>query len=129
MDKTDQDELSNSRIIDVEKIPDGEARDKDAKAAGGEGKQLGSFEQLMWWVIALFAGVWIFLPEPTDAVPILGWLDEFTAMGILVMSLNRLGIKIPLLDRIFNKRFADNKGDDNKPTEKDVTPTPPAPRS
>jgi len=68
-------------------------------------------KKLFWIATALFSGLYIFIPEPTDIVPILGWLDEATAFTILMYALNKLGIKIP---NIF-------KSKDKKPADKIIT--------
>ncbi|MBW7859389.1 MAG: hypothetical protein H3C43_14115, partial [Leptonema sp. (in: Bacteria)] len=34
------------------------------------------WQRWMWILIAIVSFVYIFIPEPTDAIPILGWLDE-----------------------------------------------------
>lgn len=55
-------------------------------------------------VLAIISGVYIFIPEFTDAFPFLGWLDEGIALIILTYSLNKLGIRIPLLNRILSSK-------------------------
>ena len=77
----------------------------------------------MWWIIAGFSAFWIFLPEPTDAVPVIGWLDEGVAFFVLMQALEKLGIHIPILHRFagfFTRKSTDSAADDRK--EKDVTP-------
>ncbi|MGB1247297.1 MAG: hypothetical protein ACPG4Z_00320 [Chitinophagales bacterium] len=58
-------------------------------------------KKLLWTVTALFTGIYIFIPEFTDVVPIIGWLDEATAFTILLYALNQLGID---LGRFFGKK-------------------------
>lgn len=52
-------------------------------------------KKLFWISIATFSGIYIFIPEPTDLIPILGWLDEATALSILIYALKNLGVTIP----------------------------------
>lgn len=54
-----------------------------------------TMKKLFWIATALFSGLYMFIPEPTDIVPILGWLDEATAFGILMYALKQLGVSIP----------------------------------
>jgi len=49
-------------------------------------------------------GIYVFIPEFTDVFPIIGWIDEGIAILILTYALNRLGIKIPFLEHILNKK-------------------------
>ena len=52
-------------------------------------------KKLFWISIAAFSGIYIFIPEPTDLIPILGWLDEATALTILIYALKQLGVNVP----------------------------------
>lgn len=52
-------------------------------------------KKLFWISIAAFSGIYIFIPEPTDLVPVLGWLDEATAFTILMYALGKLNVKVP----------------------------------
>lgn len=42
--------------------------------------------------LAVFSGVYLFVPEPTDIVPIIGWLDEGAALALLGWSMKTLGV-------------------------------------
>ena len=42
--------------------------------------------------LAVFSGVYLFIPEPTDLIPIVGWLDEGLALVVLGWSLKTLGV-------------------------------------
>ena len=53
--------------------------------------------------IGLLSLAWIVFPEPTDAVPVLGWLDEAAAAGILIACLNYLGINVNKWKTLFEK--------------------------
>lgn len=57
---------------------------------------------MFWIVIALVCAVYVFIPEPTDIIPILGWLDEATALAVLTYALKQLDID--LFDKFFNKK-------------------------
>lgn len=41
-------------------------------------------------VVGALSAVYMFIPEPTDAIPFLGWLDEGMAGGLLLWSLKTL---------------------------------------
>jgi hypothetical protein len=41
---------------------------------------------------AVVSGVYLFVPEPTDVIPVLGWLDEGMALAILGWSMRTLGV-------------------------------------
>ena len=43
-------------------------------------------------VVAIVCGIYIFIPEPTDVIPVLGWLDEGLALALLGWSLKTLGV-------------------------------------
>jgi hypothetical protein len=40
------------------------------------------------------SAVYVFIPEPTDLIPILGWLDEATAITIFSYALKQLNIDL-----------------------------------
>lgn len=42
--------------------------------------------------LAVFSGVYLFVPEPTDVLPIIGWLDEGAALALLGWSMKTLGV-------------------------------------
>jgi hypothetical protein len=48
------------------------------------------------------SAVYVFIPEPTDLIPILRWLDEATAIAIFSYALKQLNID--LFDKFFNKK-------------------------
>ncbi|MCC7071792.1 MAG: hypothetical protein IT383_10740 [Deltaproteobacteria bacterium] len=43
-------------------------------------------------VTAVLSGVYLFVPEPSDLIPIVGWLDEGMALAMLGWALSTLGI-------------------------------------
>lgn len=65
-------------------------------------------KKLFWISIATFSAIYIFIPEPTDLVPIIGWLDEATAFTILMYALNKLGITIPNIFKSKEKKSDKN---------------------
>lgn len=60
-------------------------------------------KRIFWTIIAISTAVYVFIPEPTDLIPILGWLDEATAIAILTYALKQLDIQF------FNKLFKTEK--------------------
>jgi hypothetical protein len=43
-------------------------------------------------VLGALSFVYIFVPDPSDIVPVLGWLDEGMAAALLMWSLRTLGV-------------------------------------
>jgi hypothetical protein len=43
-------------------------------------------------VVGALSLVYMFVPEPTDVIPVLGWLDEGVAGALLLWSLRTLGV-------------------------------------
>ena len=43
-------------------------------------------------VVGALSAVYMFVPEPTDIIPVLGWIDEGVAGAMLLWSLKTLGI-------------------------------------
>ena len=62
-------------------------------------------KKVFWVATAVFSGIYIFMPEPTDLIPILGWLDEATAFTIFMYALRQLDVNIP---NIFKKKANKN---------------------
>lgn len=54
-------------------------------------KQSLGMSNKFWKTIALVSGIYIFIPEVTDVIPVIGWLDEATAFGVMVFALKKLG--------------------------------------
>ncbi|MCR9143081.1 MAG: hypothetical protein NXI24_12580 [bacterium] len=63
---------------------------------------LGPFSKVLWVVVAIVCGVYIFIPEFTDAIPLIGWLDEATAAGIVLLALQKLRVRIPLIQPVLD---------------------------
>jgi uncharacterized membrane protein YkvA (DUF1232 family) len=64
-------------------------------------------KRMFWIITAIASAVYVFIPEPTDLIPILGWLDEATAIALLTYALKQLDINI--FDKFFNKKSKSNK--------------------
>ncbi|GIX41046.1 MAG: hypothetical protein KatS3mg129_0779 [Leptospiraceae bacterium] len=62
------------------------------------------WKKWIYIALALISGVYVFIPEFSDAIPFLGWLDEGVAIFLFTYSLNRLGVRIPFLDNILSKK-------------------------
>ncbi|HEY1100977.1 MAG TPA: hypothetical protein VGF99_18710 [Myxococcota bacterium] len=43
-------------------------------------------------VVGAVSLVYMFVPEPTDLIPIIGWLDEGVAGALLLWSMKTLGV-------------------------------------
>lgn len=59
-------------------------------------------KRMFWIGVAVVSAIYVFIPEPTDIIPIFGWLDEATALAILTYALKQLDINI--LDKFFGKK-------------------------
>lgn len=83
-----------------------EAPVKDAVPVAAEEGPVKPTGWLKWfWIaVAVLSAVYIVIPEPTDAFPIVGWLDEGTAVLLLTYALERLGIRIPFLSRMLGRK-------------------------
>ena len=68
--------------------------------------------------LAVFSGVYLFVPEPTDVIPFIGWLDEGVALALLGWSLRTLGVTPTAL----LGRFRGDKALAAPQRERDVTP-------
>lgn len=62
----------------------------------------GLITKIFWIIVALICGVYIFIPEFTDVIPVIGWLDEATAAGIVLYALGKLRIRIPLIQPVLD---------------------------
>lgn len=62
-------------------------------------------------VVGALSAVYMFVPEPSDAVPILGWLDEGMAGAMLLWSLKTLQITpSTVLAKITGKKAGEEDG-------------------
>ncbi|MDH5654576.1 MAG: hypothetical protein OEZ34_01620 [Spirochaetia bacterium] len=68
------------------------------------------WKRIFWIVTGIFSFVWIFIPEITDVVPVIGWLDEGIAVILFFSSLSELGINIPVISKIVNFFYNRKKG-------------------
>lgn len=60
--------------------------------------------RFVWGAVALLMGIYVFIPEPTDAIPFLGWLDEGLAVMIFTYALEKLGVRVPLIDAFLRRK-------------------------
>ena len=67
-------------------------------------------------VVGALAFVYMFVPEPTDLIPIVGWLDEGLAAAVLMWALRTLNVTPADIAR----RMA--AGPQPATVERDVTP-------
>lgn len=96
-------EKGDSTTPAVEVLPPEGGREGDT-GAGAPWAPAAGGARFIWGAVALFMGVYIFVPEPTDLFPPLGWLDEGLAVMILTYALEKLGVRIPLLDAFLRRR-------------------------
>jgi len=45
-------------------------------------------------VVGALAFVYLFVPEPSDVVPVIGWLDEGAAGALLLWAMRTLGVDL-----------------------------------
>ena len=55
-------------------------------------QQEASVKKKLAVALAVISGVYLFVPEPTDVIPFIGWLDEGVALALLGWSLRTLGV-------------------------------------
>ena len=60
-----------------------------------------------WTIVAILSAIYIITPEPSDLIPIIGWLDEATALAILNFALKQLGIN--LFEKFFGSKTKESK--------------------
>jgi len=60
-----------------------------------------------WIIVAALSAIYIFIPEPTDVIPIVGWLDEASAFAILTYALKQLDI--PIFNKVFGTKSVKTK--------------------
>jgi hypothetical protein len=60
-----------------------------------------------WIAVAALSVIYIFIPEPTDVIPIVGWLDEASAFAILTYALKQLDI--PIFNKVFGTKSVKTK--------------------
>jgi len=86
-----------------------EKENNTEKNISTEKKKGGTWKKFVWMLIAFFSFGWIFLPEVTDLVPVIGWLDEGIAVILFFKSLSELGIQIPVIEKIVNFFYGKKK--------------------
>ena len=57
--------------------------EKKENQEGAKGK---SWDKLLL-IVAVISFVYIFIPEPSDVIPVIGWLDEVAAGGVSMSAL------------------------------------------
>lgn len=93
-----QSRSENVTQVEVERL------DPQAESAGATG-----LARVVWIGVAVMSGIYIFVPEPSDVIPIIGWLDEGTAAALLTTALTKLGIRIPVIDYFLRRRSRSSK--------------------
>ncbi len=88
----DKQDIEERKVIEPEIVRDGQ--DEDVP--------LTLFQRIVWIIVAVLCAVWIVIPEFTDAVPIIGWLDEGAAAALLFTALAKLRVRIPFLQPIID---------------------------
>jgi hypothetical protein len=73
--------------------------------------------------LAVVSGVYLFVPEPTDVLPIIGWLDEGAALALLGWSMKTLGVTpSAILARIKGQKALPASDIDAAQAARNVTP-------
>lgn len=57
-------------------------------------------KRYFWLALGAVSGIYIFIPEFTDVIPVIGWLDEATAFGLMLYAFKKGGFD---LSRFFGK--------------------------
>ncbi len=86
-------------IVEPNAGPGGDGQDGAAEIPEPE---LTLVSKVLWIIVAVVCGAYIFFPEPTDAIPFIGWLDEATAAGIVLLALQKLRVRIPLIQPVLD---------------------------
>ncbi|MCS7205281.1 MAG: hypothetical protein NZ853_06250 [Leptospiraceae bacterium] len=56
----------------------------------------------LYLILALMSLIYIFFPEFTDGIPILGWIDEGVALFLFTYALRKLGVNMPWIEKILS---------------------------
>lgn len=73
--------------------------------------------------LAVFSGVYLFVPEPTDVLPIIGWLDEGAALALLGWSMKTLGVTpTAMLARLRGVKHLPESDTDASSRARNITP-------
>ena len=118
MSEQDKQETRDIKPVVMPPAKEDNSYESVGDGAQDKAKSMGMLEKFIWGIVLVFSFVWIFIPEPTDAVPVLGWLDEGFAFMMVVTALDRFGIRIPFLEKMVWKGWGQKAGQ----TEKDITP-------
>ena len=87
-----------------QKIHDAIPVGKEEAADYEQEEKATGWQRIVWILVAILSGVYIVIPEFTDVVPVIGWLDEGLAAVILTTALAKLGVRIPLLDAFMRRK-------------------------
>lgn len=90
---------SEKEVIEPEVVGAGGVR---GQAEDAEEVPATGWMRLLWIGVAIVCGVYIFIPEFTDVIPFIGWLDEVTAGGIVLFALRKAGLRIPLIQPVLD---------------------------
>lgn len=74
-----------------------------------EQEKLTGWKKWLFIIIAILSGIYIFFPEFTDAFPIIGWIDEGIAVLIFTYALNKLGVRLPIIDALLKRKVKKKK--------------------
>lgn len=83
-----------------------------ATALARDPRRLGRAGKILWILVAILSGAYVVFPDPTDAlIPMmgLGLVDDGVFFGVFLYALERLGIHIPILSKLFGL-FRRNRG-------------------
>ena len=51
-------------------------------------------KKTFWFAVAVASAAYVVIPEPTDVIPLAGWIDEGVALSIFWYALKQLGVSI-----------------------------------
>ncbi len=89
-------------------VPAGKEEPRDS----AEEEKATGWRRILWLAVAVFFGVYIFVPEWTDAfIPLygIGLIDEAFAAIIVTTALAKLGVRIPILDALMRRKARKGK--------------------
>ena len=81
--------------------------EKDQKSKNPPEKKKNPIISAAVVAIGLASAVWIFIPEPTDFIPLAGWIDEAAALAIVVSCFAYFGVDIKTILSKFGKQVPD----------------------
>ena len=100
---SESDQEQEKQVIEPEVVGAGDDPfQAPGEHAGEDEVPATGFMRVLWIGVALVCGVYIFIPEFTDVIPFIGWLDEVTAGGIVLFALRKAGLRIPLIQPVLD---------------------------